>query len=91
MAAPKCRCGGAAKYGNLHCSVKCSEAAQALAVEHESALHTAGFVQHATAPNMWVKDGVAVTRERVAKLGLAKTVVEHATVVAQRGVGAGKP
>jgi hypothetical protein len=95
--APRCkRCGGAVKYGDLHCGVKCRDAMKLLALEHEAALRAAGFVRHAKAPNVWLKDGVAVTRERMAKRGMDKTLVDHAAVVAQiaanaqRAAGAGK-
>lgn len=79
---PVCRtCGGKVLYGDLFCSKACGQAPKQA---HEQ-LKAAGFEPDATAPNIYRKDGVAVTVEAVHHVGLAKTLRAHAHAAQGRG------
>jgi hypothetical protein len=41
----------------------------------------AGFAQHPDIPNLWMKDGVAVSHEAVKHDGIEKVLVRHQAVV----------
>ena len=41
-------------------------------------LKAAGFEQHAEAPNLWLKDGTAVSEEHVKQIGIEKALTIHA-------------
>jgi len=81
MAAPVCRtCGGAVVHGNLFCSKQCGQAPKAA---HEQ-LRAQGFVQSAGVPNVYVRDGVAVTVEHVNAIGIDAVLRHHRTAVEAR-------
>lgn len=42
-------------------------------------LKKAGFEQHVDVPNLWVKDGVAISEEQSKKIGLTKALARHAS------------
>lgn len=74
---PVCRiCGKPVVNGNLYCSYACGQVPKAARVQ----LQDAGFVQDATAPNIWLKDGVAVTVESVNDIGLEAVLRQHGAV-----------
>jgi hypothetical protein len=67
---------------DLHCGEDCvKERAKAVA-EAVEALCEAGFEQHPEAPNMWLKDFVAITIEQVLNDGIETTLAAH-TIAAQ--------
>jgi len=51
--------------------------------EHRKALTNAGFVQHPEIPNVWNKDGVAITEEQVKHVGFQKAVRQHGSAAAE--------
>lgn len=71
---PVCRtCGGKVLFGNLFCSKACGQKPK----EAHSQLVEAGFEPDPYTPNIYRKDGVAVTAEQVNHVGLAKTLLIH--------------
>ena len=74
---PKCRfCGSPVLYGNLFCSAKCGANDKTFRAQDVKALEAQGFVQDKI-PNIYRKDGVAVTLEHVAHVGLEKALQLH--------------
>ncbi len=77
---PVCRtCGKPVLYGDLYCSRECGQAPK---VAHEQ-LRAQGFTQSAETPNVYTRDGIAVTVEQVSYMGIdAALRVHRATVEA---------
>lgn len=74
MKRPVCRvCGGKVLYGNLYCSKACGQKPK----EAHSLLLASGFEPDPYTPNIYRKDGVAVTVEAVNHVGLEKTLLSH--------------
>jgi len=72
---PACRtCGGAVLFGNLYCSKLCGQQMKV----HAADIVAAGFVQDSDVPNVFRKDGVAITTEQVMHVGLDKALQLHA-------------
>lgn len=70
----KCRsCDKPVLFGNLYCSKACGQKPK----EAHSKLIDAGFEPDPYTPNIYRKDGVAVTVEQVNHVGLAKTLLLH--------------
>lgn len=42
-------------------------------------LRKAGFSQDTDVPNLWVKNGVAISEEQAKKIGLIKALARHAS------------
>lgn len=84
MKPPVCRvCGNAVVNGNLYCSHACgdgrvSHSATAQALEHR------GFVRDAETPNVFLKDGIGLTVEHVAHVGLEQALKQHGHAVGVR-------
>lgn len=68
-------------FGNLFCSEACGQKPK----EAHAKLLAAGFEPDPYAPNIYRKDGVAVTVEQVNHVGIDKTILHHSFAVeAQR-------
>lgn len=73
-ATPVCRvCSGRVVNGNLYCSKACGQVPK----EAHSKLLEAGFEPDPYTPNIYRKDGVAVTVEQVNHVGIDKTILLH--------------
>jgi hypothetical protein len=66
----------------LFCGKDCEDAHCAAIEDNRKQLTDAGFVQHPETPNIWQKDGVAVTEEQVKHVGFEKAVQLHASHLA---------
>lgn len=78
---PVCRtCGGKVLYGNLYCSQACGKLKKATDQANADQLVKQGFSQDPDTPNIFVKDGVAVTLDHVAHIGITKTLSRHGAV-----------
>lgn len=78
MKKPVCRtCGKPVLYGNLYCSYACGQAPKAA---HEQ-LQAQGFTQSEAAPNIYTRDGIAVTTEQVNYLGIEAAMRVHRATV----------
>lgn len=78
MNTPVCRvCSGKVQYGNLHCSVACAKAEEDHAAALIESLKENGFEQDAKTPNVYRKDGIAVTLEQTRHVGLEKALQHH--------------
>ena len=74
MKRPVCRvCTGKVINGNLYCSKACGQKPK----EVHAQLVAAGYEPDPDTPNIYRKDGVAVTTEQVNHVGLAKTILHH--------------
>jgi len=69
----------------LYCSAKCAKADAELHRRIAEKLVAAGFKQHKTAPNLYVKDGVGVTTHEVKHHGFKETLAKHKEAVAHLG------
>lgn len=79
-----CRqCGGRVAYGNLVCSAGCGAVAEKERATIEAALHAAGFLRDDAIPNIYRKDGVAVTVEHVTHVGMDRALAQHAAAAAK--------
>jgi len=79
-------CGGLFRReagAGLCCGPGCEDKYKATTEQNRKALADAGFVQHPETPNIWHKDGVAVTEEQVKHHGIEKTIHLHAGAVAE--------
>ncbi len=68
----------------LFCGDNCELAHDKANASNRESLLSAGFTQHEETPNIWVKDGVAVTEEQVKHQGLVKALHKHAGAVHER-------
>jgi hypothetical protein len=66
----------------LHCTTKCEENYADAIADAKQCLEAAGFVVSPAAPNLYVKNGVAVTIEQVIHEGLEETLAAHDAAVA---------
>lgn len=81
---PVCRaCGAAVLYGNLYCSHRCGEGKVSYTAERK-ALESRGFSADSEINNVYLKDGVALTLEHIAHVGLSEALIQHAAVCAIR-------
>jgi hypothetical protein len=67
----------------LECGSDCEQAYINAMDAHRKALSAAGFVQHPETPNVWHKDGVAITEEQVKHVGFEKAIRKHTSAVAE--------
>lgn len=67
----------------LFCGKDCEDAHCSAMDDHRKSLTDAGFVQHPETPNIWHKDGVALTEEQVKHVGFEKAVRQHGSAVAE--------
>jgi len=75
---PVCkRCGGKVLHGNLYCSEACGKIVKAADRANAEQLTKHGFEQDPETPNLWRKDGVAVTLEHVRQIGVPKAIEHH--------------
>lgn len=96
MNKPVCSlCGGPVVHGNLYCCAEHDAALEDQRRTREIELKEAGFVQDAEALNVYRRDGVSITLEHIAYVGLEKVLSHHETVTAIRahalGVRASEP
>lgn len=71
---PKCRvCGASVVNGNLYCSYACGQVPKQVRAQ----LEAEGFERDAETPNIYRKDGVAVTTEHVHYVGISKALQLH--------------
>ena len=77
---PVCRvCAGPVRHGNLYCSELCGKYDYAQLENHAFYLKKRGFVE--AGPNIYHKDGAAVTLEGVRHVGLSETLNQHAAAL----------
>jgi hypothetical protein len=76
-------CGGPVVHDNLYCSAKCGEGRLSHSATRE-ALDKRGFKVDNETPNIYLKDGVALTLEHVNHVGLDKAIIQHDAAVAIR-------
>lgn len=78
MKRPVCRtCTRPVVFGNLFCSKACGQKPK----EVKSQLLDAGFEPDPYTPNIYRKDGVAVTTEQVNHVGIDKALLHHTHAV----------
>ena len=77
-------CGKRVLYGNLTCSLACEAVRNQRQQEHVEALEQAGFVRDPETPNVFSKDGIAMTLELVEGVGLEKAIRNHAIAAEAR-------
>jgi predicted nucleic acid-binding Zn ribbon protein len=84
---PVCRiCGKAVLYGNLTCSLVCDTMRTERQQENAAALEQAGFVRDLNTPNVFSKDGIAMTLEVIEGVGLERAIRNHAIAAEARNV-----
>lgn len=77
MKRPVCRvCGQPVVNGNLYCSKACGEGRTSHRAT-AAALEARGFVRDPETPNVFLKDGVGMTVEHVAHVGLEQALKQH--------------
>src|ERR1041385_2736109 len=69
---PRTSCAG------LFCGDDCKAEHEAQMKSTREGLDAAGFTQHETVPNLWVKDGMAIGEEHAKQVGLEKVLALHA-------------
>lgn len=74
----------------LFCGKDCQEAFGVAHAEVTGHMQAAGFTQHTEAPNLWVKDGVAIGIEHVKAHGFIKAIRRHTSAVAEHAAKAGR-
>lgn len=80
-AKPVCMtCTGPVKYGALYCSDECEAQNDNGHWDSGKALEQKGFKRDGETPNLYIRDGVAVSLERVKAVGLDKAVLQHSHV-----------
>jgi hypothetical protein len=68
----------------LYCSEACRKGYEAKAQSAVAQLKALGFTQHPETPNLFVKDGVHISKEQVHRGNLPELVQKHAAVAARR-------
>jgi hypothetical protein len=68
------------KHGNLFCTVKCGESHAEKQVFHHEQLTENGFEQDPNTPNIYRKNGVAITLERTLHVGVSEAIKQHGHV-----------
>lgn len=63
----------------LYCSKACRDQHQKDHDALEQSVRAYGFTQHPDAPNVFLKDGVALTAEEIKHHGITKSLQLHAT------------
>ena len=75
---PVCRtCTGPVQYGALYCCDWCEAHHDNKSFDFTRALKAEGFIQDERTPNVFHRDGIAVTLETAKRLGMAQTLVRH--------------
>lgn len=83
MKTPICRaCGGKVLYGNLYCSKECGQQHSAERLVPE--LEAQGFVRDENTPNIFRKNGIAITLEATRHVGLETALRQHEHAQSQR-------
>lgn len=62
---------------DLHCSEECAGQHRVAQTLFEQSLSHAGFHQVKEIPNLWERDGVHISIEKVMREGLDQTLAEH--------------
>lgn len=70
----------------LFCGSDCQMQHEAYTENATFDLKAAGFEQHPETPNIWHKDGVAITEEQVKHVGFEKAVRQHGSAAAEHEV-----
>ena len=80
-------CGGSFPHrhgAGLFCSQECEEQHRAAQEIMEEALRAAGFNQSADVCNLWERDGVHISIEKVMREGLHQALAQHQRAVDER-------
>lgn len=73
-----CRlCGAPVLHGNLYCSAKCGKRSTEQWKTAIARLESEGFVADPNTPNIYRKDGIAVTLERIMHVGMDTALLQH--------------
>ncbi len=81
-AKPLCRtCGKVSQYGALFCTEKCEAAHIKKRSAYVSRLEMEGFERDPAFSNLFVKDGIAVSLEKIEHAGMDQTLLEHGHAV----------
>lgn len=70
------------------CGDTCEKAHAAAMDQHRKSLTDAGFLQHSETPNLWLKDGVAISEEQVKNIGFEKAMRKHQSAAAEHAAKA---
>lgn len=78
---PICRiCCGRVLHGNLYCSEQCGEGKVSHSAVRKALAHR-GFTVDPDTPNVYLKDGVALTLEHINHVGLGQALIQHDAAV----------
>lgn len=85
-AQPVCMyCTGPVNYGALFCSPECEAMVDDKHFDHGKHLESKGFERNGDTPNLYVKDGVALSLEHIRAVGLDKALLHHQFSVDAKG------
>lgn len=73
----------------LFCGDGCKNGFAEKHAELTEQMKAAGFTQHTEAPNLWIKDGVAIGIEHVKAHGFIKAIRRHTSAVAEHAAKTG--
>lgn len=84
----QCRtCGAKTLYGDLFCSVKHQVEWEENRKAWEEHLISIGFEKDRATPNIFRKNGVAVTTEHISHVGLDQAILDHANSIRAHALG----